>query len=481
MPVEEDELRAALGDVETFGCTQNVAHDDVMIALDQPVARVFDESAAERWVRIEDACKLSPRCTRPQAAQCFEDIAQEDDHVGDSLELVEPRKKEMLSLPVASEAVERVLCAEMEITQHRDVHRSSTILAQPVACIEKTRAPSVFADKTATMNRVQQVLSLCVIAALPRVAFAQDSTSTDDTGDVLLGGDEDRGAGGSSGSGAAGDDSATLDEVDIDPLGSGTDPDDTSSIDAAPRTFPKVYTQRSLVLPRGKLRLDVAPTSLSIDNSGAVGGPNRGLMIGRHGASGVGGGVTVSSLSLGATMGIVDNVEVGTVLLPIVLAPDFDFGDMEFFGKYRFLWADDLEVAGLATLRLPTNSNLAIAVGVPVIYHMGPYMKVEGGAELELIFDNTVLNVDLPIGLAYNIQPELFIAGRSGLFIPDFESVVFPLGVQVGYTLLRPGVPQMDIIGALDWPYFLNTDSGFLLSTWRLTVGANILFDLPLD
>ncbi|MBK8012737.1 MAG: hypothetical protein IPK13_15400 [Deltaproteobacteria bacterium] len=204
-------------------------------------------------------------------------------------------------------------------------------------------------------------------------------------------------------------------------------------------------------------------------------------MIGRHGASGVGGGVTVSSLSLGATMGIVDNVEVGTVLLPIVLAPDFDFGDMEFFGKYRFLWADDLEVAGLATLRLPTNSNLAIAVGVPVIYHMGPYMKVEGGAELELIFDNTVLNVDLPIGLAYNIQPELFIAGRSGLFIPDFESVVFPLGVQVGYTLLRPGVPQMDIIGALDWPYFLNTDSGFLLSTWRLTVGANILFDLPLD
>ncbi|MCB9652548.1 MAG: hypothetical protein H6729_00255 [Deltaproteobacteria bacterium] len=343
------------------------------------------------------------------------------------------------------------------------------------------------------MNRVQQVLSLCVIAALPRIAFAQGTTSTDDTGDDVpfsngLGGadgsagaDDEGGASGGAaiGSGGSGDDSAALDEVDIDPTGA--DPDDTSSIDAAPRTFPKVYTQRSLVLPRGKLRLDVAPTSLSIDNSGAVGGPHRGLMIGHFGGSDLAGGATVSSLSVGATMGIVDNVEVGTVLLPIILAPDFDFGDMEFFGKYRFLWADDLEVAGMATLRLPTNSNLALAVGAPVIYHMGPYMKVEAGAELELIFDNTVLNVDLPIGLAYNLQPELFIAGRSGLFIPDFDNVVFPLGIQVGYTLVMPGVPQMDIIGALDWPYFLNTDNGFFLRTWHLTLGANILFDLPLD
>ncbi len=259
---------------------------------------------------------------------------------------------------------------------------------------------------------------------------------------------------------------------------------------AGAKGTPVDYAKRGLVLGQGGLRADLAPRDFGL-GFGGVGGRSitqdvPGLRIGRRdsyvpGLEGVRAAPeqTILQLTVGAGFGVTDELEVGTVLLPVHIAPNGDFGDIEFYGRYALLQGE-VDVGAQLTLALPTNTRFGIGLGAPVIFRMGP-VRIDTGAELELLFgDDTAVDLDLPVAVAIDVGDGFFFGIRSGFFVPDFEHLALPLMVHAGYTLISGQTPFIDLVGSFGWSRFLWTGGGdnLDLDTFDLILGARIFVDV---
>ena len=241
--------------------------------------------------------------------------------------------------------------------------------------------------------------------------------------------------------------------------------------------MPQAMSQRGLVLGVGELRGDFAPRDFGL-LFGGIGGRSLtqdipGFRVGRLGYF----DQTRLTLTAGAALGVVDGLEVGALLLPVYLAPDGDFGDIEAYGRYRFL-SGDVEVGAQVTVALPTHTRFGIGLGAPVLFHLGQ-MRIDTGVELELIFtDPTVVDLDIPAAFTFDIGDGLFAGVRTGLYAPNFEEVAIPLWGFVGYTLISGKAPFIDLVATFGWPHFIWTGPGdsVEIETFDLILGARFYF-----
>ncbi|QQR88633.1 MAG: hypothetical protein IPJ88_10280 [Myxococcales bacterium] len=235
------------------------------------------------------------------------------------------------------------------------------------------------------------------------------------------------------------------------------------------------YTARSMTLDAGTLRVDVGPSDFGLLNSGAINN-RRGLTFNKSaGVSDLGVGA-----GIGAAYGVMDGLEIGTLILPLAISPDFDYMNPEFYGRYR-LMDGDTQVGLQVGMVLPAQSgtDFGLSAGLPVLLRMDK-MRIDTGAELEFIFATDLqLNIDIPFALNYSVTDAVFIGGRTGLFFQDFTNVDFdglsiPLGAQGGYTL-DGGIA--DLTAWFNFPNFINTFPGgdaIFLKNWQLGLGANV-------
>lgn len=237
--------------------------------------------------------------------------------------------------------------------------------------------------------------------------------------------------------------------------------------------MPQGVSERGMVLDRGVLRGDFAPRDFGL-LFGGIGNPDMpGFRVGRYNER------TVLTLGLGAAMGVVDNLEVGAMLLPIYLAPNGDFGDIEAYGRYRFL-EGDVELGAQVTVALPTHTDFGIGLGVPALFHLGQ-LRIDTGLELELIFsDPTVVNLEIPAGLSVDIGDGFFAGGRTGISLPNLDHFAMPLHGFVGYTLISGRAPFIDLVATFGWPTFIWSGPGdkVIIENFELIFGARFFFSV---
>ncbi|MCB9707710.1 MAG: hypothetical protein H6714_02815 [Myxococcales bacterium] len=263
------------------------------------------------------------------------------------------------------------------------------------------------------------------------------------------------------------------------------------------------YASRSMILDRGTLRVDLGPQDFAMLNSGLINN-GRGLRIFDagddvglyHGA--------------GASVGILDNLEAGALLFPLLFAPEFEFGAIEGYARYRLLRKARVEVGVQAGLQLGTGNygygagrlaggvagsiirgaevDFATSGGIVVLLRPSPMVRIDTGAELELyVWDRFPLsrhgselhaNLDLPFAVNVNVTENLFFGGKFGMLFPtqDLDYFSIGLGIQGGYTLAE-GVA--DITGWLTWDQLFTPGVPDGVDSvhgdgWQIGAGANL-------
>lgn len=265
-------------------------------------------------------------------------------------------------------------------------------------------------------------------------------------------------------------------------------------------TYPKGYGQRPLVMDKHMVRatfgIDVKrPTTTSGTGSGAL-----------------------VALDLGGAFSPLDHLEVGVSnyrlgssppkpsqgLVPLVVAPGVDFGDIAVYTRYSFLRKDYVEIAADAVFVLPSNTNFAFVLGVPVRIQVRPKVTIDTGMEVTALTRSPGANLDLPVRGTFNITPAGFVFGESGfsfqnlgrngirtttessvadsnVTFPIAKNQVFvPLSVGGGYTVVIRGKVMLDVFGRFGWnPFlYLNAPSSVNVvparESWFLGVGTII-------
>jgi hypothetical protein len=237
--------------------------------------------------------------------------------------------------------------------------------------------------------------------------------------------------------------------------------------------WPVTYAQRPLVLNEGLLRIDVGPADFALLEY------NRGLSFTKQ--DGI--DDTFVNLGIGAAYGVMQNLEVGAVVLPLAISPDFTFGDISAYGRYR-LMEGDTEIGLQADVWIPTDTDFAIGAGVPVMFHLSPTARLDTGARVKFTFadPDMVVGLNIPLALNFNITDTIFLGARTGFEWQSFdvsESMAIPLGAQAGFNVMEG---KLDLLAWFRLPTFLapNAPAGadtVQAGTWQLGVGANFFLD----
>jgi hypothetical protein len=263
--------------------------------------------------------------------------------------------------------------------------------------------------------------------------------------------------------------------------------------------YPKAYASRPLTMNKYMIR-----GTMLVDVKRAV--PDN--------TSGKATGAPLVSLDFGAAFSIFDNLEVGISnyrlgstpditaqsMFPIIVAPRGSFGDMPLYVRYSFLRKDYFEMAADFVLLVPSWTNLAVTLGLPMRLRVRDVFTVDTGTELVILSNGAGLNVEVPLKATYNITPAGFIFGDSGfsfqnlarnltggsyrdssLAFPVARNQVFvPLGIGGGYTHVVKDIVMIDVFARFGWnPFvYVNPPSGTntvpVTDSWVLTVGAII-------
>lgn len=245
---------------------------------------------------------------------------------------------------------------------------------------------------------------------------------------------------------------------------------------------PTAYAKRGLTMAPGTVRIDYSNAGFGITDSpgiGALGGGSRGLTLGYNGSD-----FTVA-LGLGASVGIIENLEAGMLLVPLALSPATDFGNMGFYARYRFM-AGSFELGGQVALTIPTQGGFGLSLGLPALIRLSDTMRLDTGVVVNLTLDpGTAVGLGVPVLLAFQISDPFWFGLRTGVNFGNFDAfgdtINVPLGVAAGYAVAMNGTASLlDITGEFTWTGFINTANPDTIQpdVFAIILGANLYLDL---
>jgi hypothetical protein len=244
---------------------------------------------------------------------------------------------------------------------------------------------------------------------------------------------------------------------------------------------PMAYAGRSMTIDERTLRLDLGPRDYALLGSGSVntywGLSPRGFVF--HDEAGP---EPEFGFGLGAAYGIVDSLEVGATLVPVVASGGARFGDAEAYLRWRFLDVRVFEMGVQAGLQAPFRSKVfATAVGLPMAVFASNIFKLDFGIEFEWEFPDggEDFHIDFPFAFVFSPHPNFFVGPRAGLYVWDFNEddadISFSAGGFIGGTIPLRNRPFVDLTFSFLFPHFLTTwhDENFWVEQWILQFGAN--------
>ena len=262
----------------------------------------------------------------------------------------------------------------------------------------------------------------------------------------------------------------------------------------APGDYPMRYTARPLTLNRLQLRGDGVLTIFRVPEPAFPPDDN------------------VSSIfALGAAFGITDDFEIGLSgerlgaprsfpllwpdrgvgegLIALHFSPDFDFGDIPLYARFRFL-KSKIQIAAELGVLIPANTDAQIRLGVPVRLGLADAFAIDTGIYFGLVFadspsdpgDDFFATMDVPI--RFLISPiealtlGLYTAVRFVEFDADFFAI--PLGLEAIFSMNMSSL-LFDFFAGFEWPFFLlptNDNDKLRQATWMINVGARVHFQV---
>jgi hypothetical protein len=244
----------------------------------------------------------------------------------------------------------------------------------------------------------------------------------------------------------------------------------TSSTKAAEMLEQGGYAERPLSLPRGTLRIDIAPSDFGYMDFGEVNDGRAALVIG-----GNPGGPTTLYSGVGAALGVVKDFEVGALLFPFPIHPDFDFGNMEAYARYQITHGV-FQLGGHIAVQIPTAGRFGVGLGLPMRILAGDDVRFDTGLEFEIMADPGQVHLDIPLAVAFDINDVLFIGPRTGARFPAMQDFQMPLGVFFGGTI----ADVVDLSTSFTFWNFINTytDRTVDLRYWQIMLGATVFVDV---
>jgi hypothetical protein len=237
----------------------------------------------------------------------------------------------------------------------------------------------------------------------------------------------------------------------------------TSSAQAQSREVGATYVDRPLVLPQGVLRIDAGPRR-PFDPGQVWDTGQLQFHINKDGQD-------RAFLVPGAAYGAMDKLEVG-VVWPMQLSPKLDLADISLYGKY-LLDKGQVDIAGYAEVLIPIQSVFQVTVGVPVYLHINDTLRLDTGGFFGVVFaDDVDVKLTVPLGLAAQVTPDVFLGPELAIAIIDFNRVNVPLGIFGGYTLRDGGRTLGDLFGRFA---MVDLEEGF--DFVRLDLGIQLYFE----
>lgn len=276
--------------------------------------------------------------------------------------------------------------------------------------------------------------------------------------------------------------------------GEGAEGDEDVDVDEPSGPYPIRYTLRPLTLNRLQLRGDAVLTifrrpEIAIANDDNV----------------------ASMLAFGAAFGITDDFEIGLSgerlgsprsfpllwpdrgvgegLISLHFSPDFDFGDIPLYARFRFL-RDRIQIAAELAVLIPANTDAQIRIGVPVRLGLADAFAIDTGIAFGLVFadspsdpgDDFFAYMDVPIRLLISPIEALTIGVYTALRFIEFDKDFFaiPLGFEAIVSMNISSL-LFDFFAGLEWPaFFLPTNDNDKLrqATWMITAGARLHFQI---
>lgn len=179
-------------------------------------------------------------------------------------------------------------------------------------------------------------------------------------------------------------------------------------------------------------------------------------------------------LAVGASFGILDNLEVGAVIAPVQVLPTVAYGDPSAHATFRFL-KGGFELAGYFNATVLTGTGVDPLLVLPVLgksgillqpgllsrIHMGSRAKLDIGATVPIQLGSAVhdIGLNVPVELAFNLLESFHIGANSGVGIQNVEAPALtsyiPLGLLAGVSI-GGDKPIVDIGAFVNLPQFVN-------------------------
>ncbi len=210
---------------------------------------------------------------------------------------------------------------------------------------------------------------------------------------------------------------------------------------------------------------------------------------------------TVFGMTLGASIGVTDDLELGINnyrigsslqqryegLIPVIFTPSAGFGNMPLYGRYRFVKREKLDFAGDLIFVLPTDTAFALEVALPFRIKPNDRLSVDTGVEVRGTFGSAKrADIRIPAIVNYNISDRAFIAGETGVqFVnlgkgfntapADSQGVAIPIGFRAGGTWKKADKHLIDLFAGFAFPElfeFGTSRSTVDFGIWDIFVGV---------
>ena len=210
---------------------------------------------------------------------------------------------------------------------------------------------------------------------------------------------------------------------------------------------------------------------------------------------------TVFGMTLGASIGVTDDLELGINnyrigsslqqryegLIPVIFTPSAGFGNMPLYGRYRFVKREKLDFAGDLIFVLPTDTAFALEVALPFRIKPNDRLSVDTGVEVRGTFGSSKrADIRIPAIVNYNISDRAFIAGETGVqFVnlgkgfntapADTQGVAIPIGFRAGGTWKKADKHLIDLFAGFAFPElfeFGTSRSTVDFGIWDIFVGV---------
>jgi len=176
--------------------------------------------------------------------------------------------------------------------------------------------------------------------------------------------------------------------------------------------------------------------------------------------------VTEAWTRFGIGFGLLPYLDAGAVFLNFKWAPNFDFTEVLVYMTQAFNLGD-WELGVRFSFLSPSKANgwqfnpalLAVYRGGRVKLETGLFSGIGAGSLLREteVADAQYIGLNMPVRVSYNLTPNVYIAGDTGLSVPRFDRAnrtALPLGALLGYTLLN-GNRLLDFSMSFKWDELL--------------------------